>query len=244
MPPTLFAHGGEMRKAGPRGFTLTETLVTLLLMALVVQGGWSVLATFRRGAEKVSMRAQALESVRTLEWVLSEEVGGGEEGLDWMGGSEDSLVVRAYRGLAEVLEWTGEGEVRVCFRGIRNPNLGKDSILTLSGDGSWTPRALLGRTPDQPECPWNAEGRTERWQVEAGTEGWILARIFEKGSYHFYRGALRYRQPGGGRQPLTPENIKRGMFKGSAGKELGVAWVADVAGRSESDSTSWTGVLR
>ncbi len=36
-------------------------------------------------------------------------------------------------------------------------------------------------------------------------ESIVLARLFERGSYHVSGAALRYRRGRGGRQPLTPE---------------------------------------
>ena len=42
------------------------------------------------------------------------------------------------------------------------------------------------------------------WTIEPPVTGALVARIFERGSYHVVGRALRYRRGLGGRQPLTP----------------------------------------
>lgn len=210
---------------GHRGFTLTELTVTLLILALVAQGAWSVFVTFQRAALGVASRAEALETIRTVGWILSEELGGGEEGVDWMGLGDDTVVVRAYRGIALPEEWGIGSEVVVCFRGSRNPNLAKDSLLVLTEDGDWRAISLLGRSPSETGCWDGEEGRRELWEVGGADGGpWLLARLFESGSYHFQGGALRYRQPGGGRQPLTPGIIREGSFHRIPEPSAGLGW--------------------
>lgn len=234
-----------MRRDFAQGFTLIETLVSLFLLGIIVQGGWAVFSSFRTGAERVSLAAQDLETVRTLGWVLSEELSGGLIGRDWWPGFADSVSLRAYRGVAWVLEWETESQVRVCYRGFRNPNPEKDSILTLDKGGIWHPRALLDRIRGAPGCAGGDEGWTESWEVEEGSDGWILARVFEVGSYHFSDGALRYRRPGGGRQPLTAEKLIRGSFHSSRGPFGGLEWVVETGTPGVvHDSLPWQGRIR
>jgi hypothetical protein len=233
-------------KRGPaQGFTLMEALVALLLMGFVIQGGWAVFSNFRTGAERVSLGAQKLETVRTLGWVLSEELSGGRRGQDWWLVSDDSISLRAYRGLAWVQEWETGGRVRVCYRGIRNPNPKKDSLLSLDAEGVWLPRALLDRSRGGPGCAGEGKGWTESGEVEEGGGDWILARVFEVGSYHFSQGAFRYRSPGGGRRPLTAENLIRGSLRASGGSSVGLDWAVEVGILgSTSDSLPWLGRIR
>lgn len=235
-----------MSRGNAHGFTVVEALVTLLLLAVVVQGGWAVFSSFRRGAERVALAAQRLETIRTVGWVLSEELSGGRLGQDWWpGGSTDSLSLRAYRGVAWVVESMGESPVRVCYRGIRNPNPEKDSILALGEDGVWFPLALLDRARGASGCAGGGEGWTESWTVEEEGRGWLLGRIFERGSYHFSQGALRYRRGGGGRQPLTAENLLSGAFHTASGPFGGVDWIVEVGVQGvTADSLPWRGRLR
>ena len=44
---------------------------------------------------------------------------------------------------------------------------------------------------------------SELWTIDPPVPGALVARIFERGSYHVSGGALRYRRGMGGRQPLT-----------------------------------------
>lgn len=234
-----------MRRGPAQGFTLVEAIFALLLFGIVVQGGWAVFSNFRLAAERVAMAAQGLETVRTVGWVLSEELSGGRLGQDWWTDSDDSVSLRAYRGVAWVQEWVAEGQVRVCYRGIRNPNPEKDSILTLGEEGIWVPRALTDRARGVSGCAGGDEGWTESWQVEEGGRGWILARVFEVGSYHLSQGALRYRRPGGGRQPLTVENLIQGSLNPAGGPFGGMDWVVEVGVRGvRSDSFPWWGRIR
>ena len=144
-----------------------------------------------------------------------------------------------------MLERTGESRVRVCYRGIRNPNPEKDSILTLGEDGAWLPRALLDRVRDAPGCAGGGEGWTESWRVGEGGGEWVLGRVFERGSYHFSHGALRYRRGGGGRQPLTAENLLRGELHPASGPFGGVDWFVEVGVQGVmGDSLPWRGRLR
>jgi hypothetical protein len=236
----------EVTRARGGGFTLIECLITLLLTGVVIQGGWTLFATFRRSGEGVALGAQELESIRTVGWLLSEEFGGGRKGLDWWEGGSDSVVVRAYRGLALVQEWRGGEEVVVCVRGVRGLDPGKDSLLTLGEDGRWEVGMVTDRRWVASTCVSGSPGQVESWRVEAAGHPWVLARFFEPRSYHFSGGAFRYRRPGGGRQPLTPVNVSVGSFVGSGDSIGGVGWKVEVASPlSREDSTiSWWGRVR
>jgi len=234
-----------MKRLKPRGFTLVEAMVALLLLGIVVQGGWAVFSNFRVAAERTALAAQGLETVRTVGWVLSEELDGARAGQDWWPSSDSSVSLRAFRGVAWVQEWENEGQVRVCYRGIRNPNPQKDSILTLSQEGVWVPRALEDRVRSVSGCAGENQGWVEIWQVEKGARGWRLARVFEVGSYHFSKGAFRYRVGEGGRQPLTAENLAIGSVHPAEGPFGGVRWALEIGIKGvRNDSIPWQGRVR
>ncbi len=110
-----------------QGFSLLETVVSLLLLAAVVQGGWAVLAHPRPAASAVGARAEGLETVRTIAWLLPEELSGGRPGGDWWANGNDSLALRAFRGVGLVKGGVVvDDHLRVCFRGVRSPNPEKD----------------------------------------------------------------------------------------------------------------------
>ncbi len=73
---------------------------------------------------------------------------------------------------------------------------------TESADGWWG-ADLTWRVTGGPSCAMDLGGRSEVWTIDPPVPGALVARIFERGSYHVSDGALRYRRGLGGRQPLT-----------------------------------------
>lgn len=231
---------------GPTGgFTLAETLVGFLLTALLVQAGWTLFATYRKAGGRAWEVAEGLETVRTIAWLLGEEFGGSEPLRDWWPGSGDTISLRAYRGLAIVGGREAGGGVRVCFRGIRSPNPEKDSVLFLGEDGGWTAHGLARRVRGEPGCMGSGEGWEEVWEVDPVPKQAVFGRIYERGSYHFALGALRYRRGGGGRQPLTPGRISSGTIGGGVGPGDGLLWSIQLSHPgSRGDTLPWSGWIR
>ena len=227
-----------------KGVSLLEAVVSLLLLAAVIQGGWAVLAQHRVGAGRVAARAEALETVRTISWLLREETAGGRPGEDWWVDGSDSLVLRTFRGVGLVLgREEGQEEVRVCYRGVRSPNPQKDSVLLLGRDGLWSIHELQTRVRGKAVCPGLGGGGEEEWGLSPEPGDAVLARVFERGSYHLVNGALRYRRGGGGRQPLTPERIHAGTVSVLPdGRILWEAALVKEGGRA--DSAYWRGSIR
>jgi type II secretory pathway component PulJ len=229
---------------GDGGFTLVESLVVLLLTALLIQGGWSVVATLVRSGERVAEISEGMETIRTVAWILEEEVSGGLPNRDWWPGGADTLALRAYRGLALVQGREADGQVTVCYRGIRNPNPEKDSVLFLAGDAGWTAHALLARVRRDPGCLDGAAGWEEVWRLDPEPREPVLGRVFERGSYHLTAGALRYRRGAGGRQPLTPVRVAEGTLE-QAPADGGLRWGVLLSWSGENgDSIPWSGRIR
>jgi hypothetical protein len=203
----------------------------MLLLSLVVQGGLTVFAQLRTAVSRVAQRAEGLETVRTIAWLLPAELSGGSPGRDWWVASGDSVSLRAFRGLGLVSPGFGGGAgMPVCYRGIRSPNPEKDSVLLLGRDGHWTSHDLVDRVRQGSGCLAGEGGWQEEWGLFPVPEEGVLARVFERGSYHLVDRAFRYRQGRGGRQPLTPEVISRGSFLGSSGEEPGLTWDLEIKG--------------
>ena len=230
-------------KSRNQGFSLLETVVSLLLLAAVVQSGWVVLAHHRTAASHVGARAEGLETVRTLAWLLQEEVSGGRPGGDWWADGKDSLALRAFRGVGLVKGGVvADDQLRVCFRGVRSPNPEKDSILLLGKDGRWRAHDLRRRVRADDACPGLGGGWEEDWFLSPEPGDAILGRVFERGSYHLVDGALRYRRGAGGRQPLTPERVQSGKFVAPTGGGNPIRWeVALTRGPPRADSSIWRG---
>ena len=131
---------------GRGGFSLLENLWSLLLLALVVQGGWTVLAHQRTVTARLGGRMEGLETIRTIDWLLPEELSSGRPEEDWWMAGGDSVALRAFRGLGIVEEkGPAPDELAVCFRGIRAPDTEKDSVLLLETDGRWKAYELRWR---------------------------------------------------------------------------------------------------
>ncbi|NNM05832.1 MAG: hypothetical protein HKO65_12150 [Gemmatimonadetes bacterium] len=203
-----------MRPGASRtGGILVEAIVTLLLLVLLVSTAWKTLAGHRQLVIDLAHRADGLETVRTLAWILGEEVSEGRPGSDWEVVETDSLSLRAFRGMGLIESGARVGRtVTVCFRGFRSPAPEKDSLLMLGGDGRWTAVDLEHRTRIGSDCSGAAGWWREEWTVSRASPDAVLARLFERGSYHLTDGALRYRRGLGGRQPLTAEVIETGSF--------------------------------
>jgi hypothetical protein len=188
------------------GFTLAETLVALLLGFLLIHLGLDALSRLRSARERMASRADALVAVRVSAHVMRRELNQGIEGLDWRLDA-DSIGMRAFRGTAVVCgadpSWT---RLLVAFTGDRMPDPTKDSLLLLTPEGGREARALESIAPPTAPCLGPEGSQPATWLLDAGAPApTVVARLFERGSYHLSGSALRYRRGAGGRQPLTPE---------------------------------------
>jgi hypothetical protein len=206
---------------GARGFTVAETLIALVL-------GWALaylaLSTFsRQRTLQVTMthRAEALAAVRTARNVLHLETRVGDPQRDGWSLSPDSLGIRAFRGTALVCPFSEPlTEVLVQVAGTRLPDASKDSVLVVGQSGAMTAMKLESRFPVVGGCPVGPGASLERWGLsEEVLPGTVIARYYERGSYHLSGGALRYRRGAGGRQPLTPTVLddRESAFEDRAG---------------------------
>jgi hypothetical protein len=221
-----------IRATMPRGFSVLEALLALMLFAIVLPVGWGLLARHRTAGSEVAQRAEAVETVRTVAWLLSQEASMGREGIDWQILGGDSMRIRAFRSLALVERGSEEGSwIRVCRRDIRAPAPEKDSVLLLGVDGRWRVHDLVDQRSTSQECPEDWGGKVHRWELSPPPTAAVLARVFESGSYHFANGALRYRRGEGGRQPLTPERIHSGEFSTAGLRPRSLAWELTLRGR-------------
>lgn len=185
------------------GITIVEVLVSLLLGLAVISLGWSALAHQRTIASRLASEMDLLSARRLAAIVIGKELRAGVRGRDWIGPVSDSLSLRAFRGWGPVCGWDGEpGKIVVAYHGERMPNPVKDSVLILTADG-WRRAKLTGRVSGPPSCAMDLGGASEVWTIDPPVAGALVARIFERGSFHVNGGALRYRRGRGGRQPLT-----------------------------------------
>lgn len=223
----------DERGSSARGFSLAEALVALLLGALIVQVALGFIVRQAEVQRSLAHRAEELASVRVTRTLLGAEVRWGD-GLEagWEI-STDSVRLRAYRGLAWICpEHPASDEVVAVVRGVRAPDPEKDSLWIYAEDGSVHVLALRSRTPSGVDaCAGTAPMPTERWRLSGDVpKGALLARFFERGSYHLQAASLRYRRGMAGRQPLTPAVLRTPPSGFSARPEaLGVLLIGDRA---------------
>lgn len=189
---------------GRRGVSLPETIVGVLLGALVLQVGWTLLSVQGRTVRELIRAVERAESAGTIRGVLHAELRAGRADVDWrlMG---DSVDVRSFRGSGVPCGPPDHDGVPVTHRGRTRPRPGVDSILSLGPDGAWRAALLAGASPAPGVCPAGRWGRSERWVLDPAPDLTpVLLRLFRRGSYHLSENAFRYRRGHGGRQPLTP----------------------------------------
>ena len=205
---------GLVRNADARrGTSTVEVLVSIVLTTILVHLSWSVLVAARKTADRLIQRSEAIDAERLGWHVLSSELRAGIPARDWRVEGGKVIPLRAFRGLAEVCPSISAADgALVRYRGMRLPDPVKDSLLVLSASGRWLALELSSRSASLTTCPdWPGEP-VERWGWEPELDGVLLARLFERGSYHIEDKAIRYRVGDAGRQPLTAERVESGSL--------------------------------
>lgn len=189
------------------GSTLAEVMIALLCGLLVVQLSLAGLARVRSVGIRLTRRSETLAVLRTSRVVLRRELRFGVRGIDWVTFAPDSIRLRAFRGVGFVCPpGTAGPDVLVAWSGTRAPAPAKDSVLLLTVRGAWLRADLLSVRPTSDRCAAAPSIDVQRWRLSpTPEESVVLARLFERGSYHVSGAALRYRRGRSGRQPLTPE---------------------------------------
>jgi len=192
------------------GFSLIEAVVSILLGALIVAAAWMGLAQQRRAVENMTRRAESLATMRMARTSLARDV----SSAGCCGSvSLDTVVLRVVRGFALPCQLDlaplDPRSMPVRYIGIRAPNPNKDSIRGLTKHGSWLVMDLV-EIGEIGGCDTTDGKRGLLLVGSGGLQTLVYAEVFEAGSYHLVGRALRYRGPGGTRQPLTPENLSTG----------------------------------
>jgi len=230
----------EASRHGREGVSLVETLIALVLGLLLVQGALASLARFESARARLVARTDALVALRMGHHALRRETRHGVGGVDWTVVG-DSMPIRAYRGVALVCQHDSTARtIRVSYRGERAPDPAKDSVLLVWPDGRGEVRAVVGVTPAPSPCPGFDSTRTSEWRLDPGApRGFLVGRLFERGSYHLSGAALRYRRGSSGRQPLTPEIWSSETKWTASGSRVGL----DLVPRDTLAGRSWSGFL-
>ncbi len=203
---------------GPGGFTVMEALVALLVGWVLTTLALGTLARQRTVQADLARRAETLAALRIGRHVLGAEIRSGD-GTEVIG--VDSIALRAFRGIGVVCALTDDpGDLIVRVRGIRAPDPTKDSVVVVGTDGVGGVFVLESRGAPSRPCPSAGGDAVEQWRLSGDAPAApLIARFFERGSYHLSGAALRYRRGAAGRQPLTPEVLRTppSAFRASTG---------------------------
>ncbi|MGH6918133.1 MAG: hypothetical protein ACREJ0_10555, partial [Geminicoccaceae bacterium] len=125
--------------------------------------------------------------------------------------STDSAAFRTFRGVGQVCGVSG-AVATIAYRGLRDPDPAKDSVLIASVFPERA-AALASYGPGASSCV--IAGSALLFDVRLVADSLALGDailLYETGSYHLSGGALRYRAPGGTRQPITADVLSGGGF--------------------------------
>lgn len=190
-----------MTDGPPRGASIVEVLVALLVGAVVVHLALHTAAVLARTSRDVEQRSDEMRATVLAEVVLRDEIRRGAAVV-----SRDSIRLRAMRGIGVPCgRGPGPAEVVVAWRGARRPQPTKDSVEYVSDVGRRGVVDLLRATASTVVCDLSPDwGSVLVLQTDSPLPGsTVLIRVFEPGSYHLGDATLRYRSGRGGRQPLT-----------------------------------------
>jgi hypothetical protein len=187
------------------GFSVAEALVALFVSSLIAAVALALFIAQARLARQALDGAEALDAVRVSALLLPAEARVISPRKDLHAVGPDSAALRVFRGAGVACAGQG-GAATIRYRGLRDPDPAKDSILILSG-GSERMDALAAVGPPVQPCTVAAGetvlGLTTTTTAPIATHDVLL--FFESGAYHLSARALRYRPPGGTRQPLTAD---------------------------------------
>ena len=225
---------------GTGGISLAEALVSLLIGLLLLHLSLTSMARMRAVQSRVTSRAEFVGSMRLFRAVVRGELRLGIPGRDELL-EADSLSLRAFRGTAVVCRRESPTEYLVSFRGYRAPDTSKDSVLAVGSLGQTEVVGLLSGRPVPDRCDAGAGGSAAVWLLDRELRSApVILRLFERGSYHLARLALRYRSGRGGRQPLTPEVLATPASRWTRG---GDSYRVELVPLDSTSSASWIGYL-
>ena len=198
-------------KAQP-GVTLPELVLVAWLFGLVLLAAARFATAQGRLLALSHDRIRAVDVSRTVALVLDGELRH-LAAVD-VGISADSVRLRAVRGTGVACHREG-AVVTVRYRGIRQPDPRKDSVLVVTEAGTvGAAHDVTAVGSGDPGC-----GPGLRLTLDPAPSRAGLLLVFETGSYHL-TDAFRYRTGRGGRQPITEGVLDDGRFqRGPAGLE-------------------------
>jgi len=196
-------------QVGSRGTSVVEVLVALLLGLVLGALSLALLGRQRSVQAALSERMTLVGTARAVRHIVGTELRREWDSLDFVLHEPDSITLRAYRGIARVCAVQSSNRLLVAVEGLRLPDPAKDSVVFLTADGGVRTAAVLSIDSGEGAACAARPGRVRTLLVsDTVPTGVVLARYFERGSYHLSGRALRYRRGMAGRQPLTPESLR------------------------------------
>lgn len=183
------------------GAALVEALVATVLAALVAAAGTALLQAQSRVATNVTLRSERNDAARSALLTLQAELREASAVTDVHAVARDSIAARIFRGLAIVCA-VREAQIYVRYRGLRLPDIVKDSMLQVGVENSADIEAVA---PQNSGCSRNPDEVLLALVITESVAPGSMWLIFESGSYHLSGHALRYRRGSESRQPITNE---------------------------------------
>lgn len=184
------------------GHSLVEAIVALLAGTVVCAGVAALAATQQRLTDARVPRLGGAETVRIVTTVLRRELASLDPAADVGGAGSDTLSLRLYRGFAVVCSVAAGPRLFVRFRGEREADPTRDSLLPVLPPGS-APVPITASDHSDAPCP--GEGELRVWRAEAPSIPGTPLLLFQRGTYSLSSKAFRVRHGAEGRQPLTGE---------------------------------------
>lgn len=196
-----------------RGVGLVEMIASITIAGLIAALATALIVGQARLASSGALRVETLDAMRTTALLLPLETRS-LAAADMHGIAGDSAAHRVFRGLGIVCDVQG-GRSTIRYRGWRDIDATKDSVLIVTR-GPEVARSIVSAASSVASCVTIAgETRIDiRLSADTLRAGEVVL-VFEAGAYHLATGALRYRAPGGTRQPLTADVL--------AGRGFGLA---------------------
>jgi len=184
------------------GIALAELITALMLTGIVAGALFAMIRTQTRLVSNTIERTGQADALRVASLVISGETRALAP-ADIRAVGADSLAVRIFRGTGIVCA-SDSGVAHVRYRGLRQPDTDKDSVLIADTEEV---RPLDGVTGSASSCASAGElDITVHTPGERLLPGTVLL-VFESGAYYFSTRALRFRRGGEGRQPITDERL-------------------------------------
>jgi type II secretory pathway component PulJ len=184
------------------GSTLLELLASISALGLIAAACTGLMRTQAALLRNTSERSAAEETLRAGRAVLQAEM---RDLLtaDVRAAGPDSVALRVFRGSGIVCA-VSPPRVTLRYRGVRQPDPTKDSLLIAGSEQAGTIRLVSSRIDP---CVVQSAEQLIALEPDIPIDIGAIVLFYESGSYHLANNALRYRRGASGLQPITDDFI-------------------------------------